>query len=257
MIYVFSGTGNTVAVARELERLLTTDLHEFTADELRNPESAVLSTSDSTIVWMFPTYSWGVPPVVRAIIAKAKLRFDASATHVAVTTCGDDVGCLATQWRGDMKRRGIEAGAVYSVEMPNTYVMMKGFDTDSPELAARKMEAMPARAKVIADAIASGNTRPGNDSVVAGSFGWLKTHIVYPWFTRRMMSPTGFRVRTEACISCGKCVNVCPMDNVTFDAHRHPVWGDQCAFCTACYHVCPRHAVEWRKATLTKRQKNI
>lgn len=252
MIYVFSGTGNTLTVAQHLATELNTPLHHLTADELRHPDNTTLTTDDTLIVWAFPTYAWGVPPVVRRLLRQATLQFAPDARHIAVTTCGDDTGRLAAQWRKDMHHRGLNAGPAYSVTMPNTYVMMKGFDTDTPDIAAAKTAAMPARVHDIAQAITAGND---HDDTTRGNLAALKTAIAYPWFTRYRMSPADYRVRTEACIGCGACAAACPMDNITLDAERHPVWTDDCAFCTACYHACPRHAVEWRNTTLTKHQK--
>lgn len=256
MIYVFSGTGNTLHIAEELAKALTTHVHVFTPWELRNPASAKLITYDKLIVWMFPTYSWGVPPVVRAIIRAAEFTFDPHATHIAVTSCGDDVGQLAKMWRSDMRARDLNTGAVFSVEMPNTYVMMKGFDTDSTEAADKKLRDSHSRINFIAEQIINGHTEPKDDNVTVGKYAWLKTNVIYPWFTRFKMSPKGFEVRTEACIGCGKCEQVCPMTNIYLDNFHNPVWGDKCAFCTACYHVCPKHAIEWHNATNKKRQQN-
>ncbi len=257
MIYCFSGTGNTRHVADTLAELLHTEVHHFSADELREPSKAVLSSRDNLIVWAFPTYSWGVPPVVRALMREARLDFPADALHIAVTTCGDDVGDLAEMFRRDAGRRGLHAGAVYSVQMPNTYVMMSGFDVDSPELAQSKIAASTNRIDLIVKAIHAGKTSPSDDFVVTGAMAWAKTAIVYPWFVRYRMTPRGFRVDTSTCISCGKCARVCPMDNISYDAGGHPVWGDKCAFCTTCYHACPVHAIHWRRTTTRKGQVNL
>lgn len=252
MIYVFSGTGNTLHAANLLGQELGLTVHQFTADELRNPDTVHIEPTDGRVVWMFPTYSWGIPPVVRDIIRQCTITGADTAVHHAVTTCGDDVGNLAKQWHRDIEKRGWTPGTVYSVEMPNTYVMMSGFDVDSPEVTRRKLDAMDARIADIASKIVAGNT---DNDVVRGSFGALKTLVIYPWFTRRRMSPRGFKA-TDACVGCGLCARSCPMDNITIEDER-PTWGDACAFCTACYHACPHHAVAWRRTTLKKGQKAI
>lgn len=250
MIYVFSGTGNTIMAAKCLAKTLGDDIHRFSADELQHPETVRIQAADGRVIWMFPTYSWGVPPVVRRIVEKATPGDNA--VHYAVTTCGDDVGNLARQWRKDIAKRGWTAGAVFSVEMPNTYVMMKGFDVDNDELTRRKLDNMEYRIAFIAREIAAG---PTIDDVVRGRFAGFKTSVIYPWFTRYRMNPNGFRA-TEACVGCGRCASACPMYNIVIEDSR-PHWGDDCAFCSACYHACPHHAVEWRKTTTNKGQKTI
>lgn len=254
MIYCFSGTGNTRHIAEMLSLRLGCEMHAFTANELREPSQAVLKSDDTLVIWMFPTYSWGVPPVIREIIRCAHKDFRENALHIAVTTCGDDIGDLPVMFRRDIMRAGLKAGAVFSVAMPNTYVMMKGFDVDSEELARRKIAGAVGTVETIARAINDGRTGKDCDRVVKGKAAWLKTAVVYPYFTKFEMSPKGFTVNSRECISCGKCVKACPMDNIALDADKHPVWGDKCAFCTACYHICPVHAVDWKGKCATKGQ---
>lgn len=44
----------------------------------------------------------------------------------------------------------MEPPRILSVIMPNTYVLMKGFDVDTPEVADAKLKAMPDRVAHIA-----------------------------------------------------------------------------------------------------------
>lgn len=254
MIFYFSGTGNTRHVAEMLSRRIGSDVRSFTADELRNPSDTELSSADKVIVWAFPTYSWGVPPVVRHIIEEGKLNFAPDAVHIAVTTCGDDVGNLPKMFRHDIESRGMKGGAVYSVAMPNTYVMMKGFDTDSDKIARAKIEASIGAVERIARAIQNGKISSADDMVVPGKFACVKTSVIYPWFCKFDMNPKGFSVDAEKCIECSKCGHACPMRNIEYDAAGHPLWGDKCAFCTACYHVCPVHAIDWKGKCRSKGQ---
>lgn len=238
MIYWFSGTGNSRRVARDLATLLDAPADFMTRGA---------ATNDDIVVWVFPIYSWGVPPYVAEVIASAGCREDSR--HYMVATCGDDAGNAARMWRRMIEARGWKAMATFTVIMPNNYVSMKGFDTDPESLAESKLAAEPARVAAVADAIKAGST---TDDVTRGSFAWVKTSVIYPWFVRHAMSPEPFNVNS-ACISCGKCVEACPLHNVTTKDGR-PVWGNDCAGCLACYHICPRHAVNYGKATLKKGQ---
>ena len=65
MIYCFSGTGNTRAVATRLAQFTGDEVRGFTPQELHSPSDALLTTAgdrDKRIIWAFPTYSWGIPP---------------------------------------------------------------------------------------------------------------------------------------------------------------------------------------------------
>ncbi len=252
MILYFSGTGNTKSAAEQLGRLLgDSDVRAMDADMLRDPASALIETEvgDDRLIWAFPTYSWGIPPVVADVMQKAKFGHNAStATHIMLTTCGDDMAYADRLWRKIMHSRGLRTAGAYAVVMPNTYVLMKGFDVDSPEVRDRKLDEAPAAIARIARSIET----DGGDIPVRLSFSAVKSGIIYPWFKRYAMSPKPFHA-TEGCISCGACARQCPMDNIEM-VDGTPRWGEHCALCLGCYHVCPRHAVAYSRATDGKGQ---
>jgi ferredoxin len=45
------------------------------------------------------------------------------------------------------------------------------------------------------------------------------------------------------CISCGKCVEECPQDNITLDIKKSPQWSTNCELCLLCEMVCPFQAI--------------
>lgn len=250
MIIFFSGTGNTRHCVKALAGILGDSVHELTTAELTDPSSAVADTDSERVIWAFPTYSWGMPPVVADYIAKAQMSDNMHrARHYMLTTCGDDMGYTDRQWRRLMDRRGLESAGAYAVIMPNTYTLMKGFDVDSPELAQEKVAASSGRIALIAKAINEG----GSDMPIRGSFPWIKSAIIYPWFKRFAMSPKPFHTN-EACTACGLCSRICPMGNITPGNDGTPVWGKDCALCLRCYHSCPRRAIAYGKATDGKGQ---
>lgn len=262
MILWFSGTGNSRVVAERLAAGLSQQLRELTPD-ITASRFALLD-GESSIIWVCPVYSWGIPPYVRSIMKNIDISAGGKPlTHHLVLTCGDDCGLASDMWRKDMSARGWTAGNAYSVIMPNNYVCMKGFNVDPVELAERKLAEAPARIDAVAAGIRA--YKPGDtpaDDIVRGSFAWIKTRVIYPWFVRNAMSPKPFRY-TKDCISCGKCAAACPLGNVTMQSgapdssgrsRRRPSWGPSCAGCLACYHVCPRHAVMYGKSTVGKGQ---
>lgn len=252
MIIYFSGTGNTKCAAEQLGRMLgDNDVRAMEAAMLLNPSSALIETveGDKRVIWAFPTYSWGIPPVVVSVMRNVNIGINASAaTHIMLTTCGDDMAYTDRQWRKIMHSRGLKTAGAYAVVMPNTYVLMKGFDVDAPEVRDRKLAEAPEALARIAQSINS----DGEDIPVRLSFSSIKSGIIYPWFRRYAMSPKPFHA-TAGCISCSACVRQCPMDNITME-NGLPRWGNHCALCLGCYHVCPRHAVAYGRATEGKGQ---
>lgn len=265
MILCFSGCGNSLFVAQKLARELGREsIVRLFGDILleaklpgtsgsNNSEQALSSASvDNRVVWVMPVYSWGIPPVVAKFISSltdsAELR---QSVHHLVLTYGDDCGLAYKQWRNLIASRGWKTGSVSGLQMPNTYVLMKGFDVDSEKVADEKLKAAVSMISEIAERI----TTPGADTrlmLCKGKFAWVKTCIIYPWFKRFCMSPRPFR-HTDACIRCGKCMTSCPMKNISMDSNG-PRWSVNCALCLACYNVCPTHAVAYGKSTVGKGQ---
>ena len=111
MIFYFSGNGNTRHAALELGRQLDLAVHELSPAELLHPDTVTLHTNEPIVIWAFPTYSWGGPPVVARLMKHVHLDDTmTAATHIMLTTCGDDMGYTDRQWRRIMHRRGLKTG---------------------------------------------------------------------------------------------------------------------------------------------------
>lgn len=257
MILFFSGTGNSRAVAEELGRLLGDTVAPITP-AMRGGRLD-MPAGDSRLIWVYPIYSWGVPPYVLEVIRTLEINCSGSLIHHAVVTCGDDCGLADRMWRKAVKSRGWTDGAMMSVQMPNNYVAMKGFDVDSKEVETAKLAVYPARVAEIAARLEQGDGSRGVTDIVRGRFAWLKTRVVYPWFVRNAMNPRRFSA-SEACIGCGRCARTCPLSNITMTpSHdnpkaQRPTWGSDCAGCLGCYHICSTHAIDYAHATEGKGQ---
>lgn len=248
MIYYFSGTGNSAYVARELGMIL----HEEC--RFMKKESSEEPIGDS-LGFVFPVYSWGVPPNVADFILSltAGFRNKVSVEQLpvwVVMTCGDEVAKAPEMIISIFKKVGIRPESVWSIIMPNNYVILPGFDVDSKEVEKRKLSEAPSRIKEIANGIL---THSSTVDVTRGKMPWLKTKIVYPLFKKWGIFPKKWH-STEACVGCGICVKNCPVNNMTMNTQNRPEWGSACCSCLACYHSCPRHAVAYGKETQKKGQ---
>jgi formate hydrogenlyase subunit 6/NADH:ubiquinone oxidoreductase subunit I len=61
---------------------------------------------------------------------------------------------------------------------------------------------------------------------------------------------------TEKCIGCGKCVKVCPLNNIALQ-NKKPLWGDHCTHCMACICNCPTEAIEYGTISQGKEKYNF
>lgn len=249
MILCISGTGNSWAVASALQSYLGDDTTRLAPGLLNNPSKIKLNVYDGRIVWVFPIHAWAPMKSMRQVIKQISIDSNSPIKHYMVCTCGDDIGYADKLWRDDIRKRGWTPAGAYSVQMPNTYVFLPGFDVDSTEIAAAKVDNMPARVRKIADSIIA---EASATDVVRGSWPWTKTRLLRPLFNAFCTSPKRFRT-TDACGGCGHCSRLCPQNNIEIINGR-PKWGTSCANCLRCYHCCPNHAIRYGKYSEGKGQ---
>ena len=249
MVFYFSGTGNSTFVATALANFLQLKLQfipDVNYDEIEAPARRVLL--------VFPVYSWGVPPLINRFIHDLGIDFwnrinDLNLDVDCVMTCGDEVALAPEMITKQLKNVGIKLSSIYSVIMPNNYVLLPGFDVDSKDLEQRKLDECQGRILEIAQSLNRGDKRI---DVTRGSYPNLKTKLIFPLFKKWGIFPKKWHY-SQACIKCGKCEKICPMVNIKL-VDGHPIWGKKCCSCLACYHVCPVHAVEYGKETGKKGQ---
>lgn len=57
-----------------------------------------------------------------------------------------------------------------------------------------------------------------------------------------------FEVDKSLCIDCGKCMHICPVQNIKQQQGDY-VFGDECILCLRCYSQCPKYAILIGKGT--------
>jgi ferredoxin len=149
----------------------------------------------------------------------------------------------------ELAQKGMRAETLFSIIMPETYVCLPMMHTDPEEKVKRKVDEASRRMSHIISTIKE--CRKGVVELEKGPVPMLLSYVIGSYFNRQMVNDKGFAVDTAVCIQCGKCANVCPVDNIE---GTPPKWlhNGQCTSCLACYHYCPVHAIS--KGERTKKR---
>ena len=248
MIFYFSGTGNSRWVAENVatsfdDKVIA--MSDFFHDgRLETPEFTV--KPDEYIGFVFPVYSWGIPPLVGTFVERVCIHNYNNNRIFGIFTCGDECGNTHQMFLKLMQAKGWTCRHIYSVQMPNNYIFFPGFDVDSKELEKSKIEKAAQLLPTLTQAIR--DDRP----IIAytkGNLTFLKSGLIYPLFVKYARDSRPFHT-TDACTSCGLCAKLCPTKNIT--VADKPVWGKYCEQCLSCIHRCPSRAIEYGKISKKK-----
>lgn len=241
MIVYFTGTGNSRYCAQLLEdRLQDPCLDAFCF--IRNGVAAELS-SQTPWVFVTPTYSWKIPRIFADFLRSG--HFSGCRDAYFVMTCGEDIGNAPQANRRLCAQIGLEYRGTLPVVMPENYIAM--FDVPQPAQAA---EIIAAARPVLEQGSSCIREKVPFLPMKTKLLDRIKSGPVNALFYRFNVRAKPFWV-SNACISCGRCRQVCPLGNIQLREGR-PVWGRRCTHCMACICLCPVEAIEYGRSSQGK-----
>ncbi|MEG0918812.1 MAG: EFR1 family ferrodoxin [Anaerovoracaceae bacterium] len=241
MIIYFTGTGNSKFCAEYIGG----QLGDQVIDSFEFISGAKAGEFESDEPWVFvcPTYGWRIPRVFEEFIKRA--RFEGSRKAYFIMNCGSDIGGPEKYLEALCQGQDLDFMGVLEVLMPENYLAM--FNVPSEDEIVRIVNNAIPVLKAGADTIAAGHKfQTGKGSVL----NRLKSDLINPLFYWYSVKDKAFAAK-DSCISCGKCVEVCPLANVSL-AHGKPVWAGNCTHCMACITSCPTEAIEYGKKSQGK-----
>lgn len=253
VIYYFTGTGNSLAAARQIASRVGDCEIESIAErvaKMNEGGASAIGTDASAerIGFAFPVYYYGLPSIVNGFFAS--LRVSGNPYLFCVATRGGSSGYGAfAQVSGHLKKRGNRLDAGFSVLMPENYPVL--YNPTDLDASKRMLEEAAKEIDGIAKSVAAKRPfREGWQNPLAAA---LVSKPVNAWFARSIRASYKKFSVSPVCVSCGKCAVACGVRNISLEGGK-PVWHDHCEQCYGCYNVCPVHAIDFGKVTQGKRQ---
>jgi len=235
-LYVYTGTGNSLWVARQLAmELKDTTLHfmPFLSKEI--PMEA------DRLGIIFPVHIWGLPSRVVQFIHHLQVRPETYLFALAVNA-GQPAATLL-QLQKLMSARGGVLAAGWSFVLPSNYIPWGGpGPTDAQERLFGK-----AREKV--KTIAGTIVRRERKQVDRGPL-WQNIVLssIYQMSFRSVRKMDKKFWVDDRCNRCGICSEVCPSGNIEMTLGK-PAWLHRCDQCLACLQWCPQESIQYGKKT--------
>ena len=141
-----------------------------------------------------------------------------------------------------LRQKGLHTDARFAVVMPESNVCFSFLHLDTDEKAHQKVTAARQRMTHICQLITE--RRQGVEELVKGAIPFTYTYVIGGYYNKHLITDQKFWVDKDACIQCGLCQKLCPVDDIK---GTPPEWlhNERCTNCLACYHHCPAHAIHW------------
>lgn len=236
-IFYFTGTGNSLAIARKILARLDTKGELFFMNK-----GAGASSQAQVIGFVLPIYYMDVPEFAADFIRSMKLPKDAY--YFAVVNSNGYHGQGLSTIKSILKSKGITLNFGAAVDMPGNAILSN--DAVNAERLA-KLDAEVDRLCQYIKAKKS-NVLPDKKNFVLD----LQVRLMKFYGSKIAFNTKKFQVSSQ-CSKCGTCVKVCPRKNIKLA--EQPVWGEDCVNCLACFHWCPEEAISMKNMLIGKRKK--
>jgi ferredoxin/flavodoxin len=249
-IYYFSGTGNSLHVARELQkRLPGAVLVPIIA--LAGEDS--VTTMGDAVGFVFPHHASSLPKVVYDFIGKLDLT--AARYLFAIATRGSTRTMAFVEIDKILQEKGRRLDSFFVFTMPSgTEPLLKRYASQITGERIRRLDgAMLARLDAIQKTIEAREVNREEDTGAANP----PSPLLAPFMplleaATPLLLPLGKRAESsfdfyhdEKCTGCGVCEQVCLSGTVRMVGDG-PQWADEveCHGCFACLNYCPEEAIQ-------------
>lgn len=236
-LYYFSGTGNSLSIARSIKNQIEgSELLPIVGSLKQKP---VLITS-KRVGFIFPLHFMTVPRIVCEFLKDASFK-NPEYVFVVVTGSNPKIGNALSQIEKYLKKAGVVLNAGYFIPMVAAhfpYLKLSGSKQS-------KIVYQEAQEKVtqISTSVLQLKNEFDKEAAIFGDFKLL--------VSKKQERKESLFTVGAGCIRCGYCMQVCPFQNIRLNG-KQVEWLDNCHQCFACLHFCSRSVIEYKKLSVGK-----
>ncbi len=243
MVLYFSATGNTEYIAKEIAKR-TNDECLNLLERIKTQDLSPIN-SEKPFVICAPIYVCEIPRFMMKFLKK--LSFTGSKDVYFILTSGGYCGPAGNLLKKIFKAKKMTCHGHAEFKMPRNYVASNSYPMLEKEEIEKRLIDSYNQLDQVSNDILAGNKLKSRHVYL---FETLITLPFNPIYCKSKLKAKDF-YSTDACIGCGKCAKLCPLNNVSI-VDKKPVWSNTCTHCMACIANCPTNAIEYGNITKDK-----
>lgn len=244
-IYYFSGTGNSLFVAKKI-------VEKFEGSELISIPKVVnkkVGIKGEVIGIVCPIYMYNIPLIVADFIRKIE-----SAEYIFLVYAGaGELGGGIKDLLKIFASQKLKLSSIFNIPMPSNYTP---YGITPEDIQKERFSNINSKVGDIVRIVKKGESYIDH-STTSFFKSYIHPGILYRMGYSRINQLDKSFTADEKCNGCSICQEVCPVSNITMKDNK-PEWKNQCQQCYACLQWCPTESIQAGKRTVgIKRYHNL
>ncbi len=241
MIVYYSGTGNSKYAAYMLSYFLGDKT--VSANDYIKSHKAFNKADDKRWVFICPIYVFSPAKIFEDFIKNG--NFGGSKDVWFIMTGAGTKSVSGEYYKKICREKGFNYMGTAHIAMPQNYICyftIKSKKENSEIIKNAKKDILLLGEKILnKEKFIEDKTNKAE---------YISTVLVRNPYYKLFVKAKKFNVNND-CISCGKCVKICPLNNIILSG-GNPKWGKNCTHCMGCINICPKNAINYGRKTQNK-----